>query len=258
MKIIWYGTASILLKSNGDSILFDPFVSLKGGENKTDINKYLNEKNIFITHGHFDHLGDAKEIIENGKATIYCTNIPFGILKRKKVNPDRVVVISPDDTFNFGEIKIKVIKSKHNKVDMLLILKHILNFPRSFKYMRNLIFILARKRHFAEGKETSAFIVEAEDKKMLVLGSMALDKSENKFDNIDILVLPFQGRSNNAICAKEIIKDVKPKTVILSHFDNTFPPLTEEIDTEPFISAMKHEFPEMTVIKPEFQRAIEF
>ena len=32
MKITWYGTASILLETEGERILFDPFVQLPGGE----------------------------------------------------------------------------------------------------------------------------------------------------------------------------------------------------------------------------------
>lgn len=259
MEIIWYGTATVLLNSNGKSILFDPFTGLEGAENKTDINKFFKKENIFITHGHFDHLSDIKEIIENGEATVYCGEVPYKILEKRKADLDKIVVINPHDNFNFDDIKIKVIKSTHNKTDMLLVLKHLADFFRNMKYLRNFFNITVKKRDYIEGNETSAFIVEAENKKMLILGSMGLPEEEkNELDNIDILVLPYQGKFNNAAAAKEIIEKILPKTVVLSHFDDSFPPMTEHVDTQPFIESMKNEYPEITVIKPEYERAIEF
>lgn len=56
MKITWYGTASILLESEGERLLFDPFVELAGASNPNSLEDFVQETDICITHGHVDHL----------------------------------------------------------------------------------------------------------------------------------------------------------------------------------------------------------
>ena len=52
MKITWYGTASILLESEGERLLFDPFVELAGASNPNSLEDFVQETDICITHGH--------------------------------------------------------------------------------------------------------------------------------------------------------------------------------------------------------------
>lgn len=56
MKITWFGTASILLESEGEKLLFDPFVQLAGGSNPNSLEDFPADTDICITHGHVDHL----------------------------------------------------------------------------------------------------------------------------------------------------------------------------------------------------------
>jgi len=71
-EITFLGHAGFLLKDEGkEALLFDPFISdnplapVKLEEVKADF--------ILVTHGHFDHLGDAYEIAKNNDATIIST-----------------------------------------------------------------------------------------------------------------------------------------------------------------------------------------
>lgn len=59
MKITWFGTASILLESEGEKLLFDPFVQLAGGSNPNSLEDFPADTDICITHGHVDHLFPA-------------------------------------------------------------------------------------------------------------------------------------------------------------------------------------------------------
>lgn len=40
MKITWLGTASVRIETEGERILFDPFVQLAGGENPNCIDDF--------------------------------------------------------------------------------------------------------------------------------------------------------------------------------------------------------------------------
>ena len=256
MKITWFGAATILIETNNNRILFDPFAGLYGCENHNDIGKFLDEENIFITHGHFDHLYNVKDILKKGKGTVYCTKTPYKTLKKQRADINKIIVIEPLDIFKIGNIKIKVLKAKHNKLDMLLFFKRLFSF-RSLKFLSNIFFMAENNAVYQEGRETAAFLIEAENKKVLVLGSMGLDKKVSYTKNIDVLILPYQGRLDNLKPASQIVKIIKPKTVVLNHFDDAFPPLTKSVDTEPFFDKMNVQYSDIKIIKPEFEKIIE-
>ncbi len=71
-KITNYGHSCILIESvNGKKILFDPYLS----ENESAAIKPEDIKEldaILVSHGAFDHLGDALPIAKNTGAPIYC------------------------------------------------------------------------------------------------------------------------------------------------------------------------------------------
>ena len=54
-----------------------------------------------------------------------------------------------------------------------------------------------------------------------------------------------------------IIEKIGPKTVILDHFDNAFPPITGHINADKFVKTMAKKFPDMKVIVPKYHEKIE-
>ena len=86
-KIIWHGTASVELISDCGRILFDPFVPLKGSPVPVKIDDFDGFTDIFVTHGHFDHITSLTEIVQrNPKTLIHCTKTPYRTLARKGVD----------------------------------------------------------------------------------------------------------------------------------------------------------------------------
>ncbi len=74
MQLIWHGTAAIEIAGAGGRIVFDPFVPLKGSETEVRIEEFDGFSDIFITHGHIDHILSIPEIIRrNPSAKVYCT-----------------------------------------------------------------------------------------------------------------------------------------------------------------------------------------
>ncbi|MCI1274262.1 MAG: metal-dependent hydrolase [Clostridiaceae bacterium] len=63
----YIGHSAVEIKTKDTSILVDPYVSVNPNYDYTKIEKL---SDIFLTHGHGDHLGEAIEIAKKKKATI--------------------------------------------------------------------------------------------------------------------------------------------------------------------------------------------
>jgi glyoxylase-like metal-dependent hydrolase (beta-lactamase superfamily II) len=67
----------------------------------------LNPAAIFLTHGHFDHIGAAEEIREKTGAKIYCSKDEKEILGSFRLNlseyGNNLLAFSPDEVFSDGD-----------------------------------------------------------------------------------------------------------------------------------------------------------
>lgn len=76
MQITYLGHSAFEIKTNNSKILIDPFLIMSPNYD------YKEVKDIFVTHGHADHLGNSIEISKKNKAKItaifelanYCTS----------------------------------------------------------------------------------------------------------------------------------------------------------------------------------------
>lgn len=74
-KLTWYGHAAFKLRTPGGKVLFiDPWISNpKNPTGKDDVGKIDKADLILVTHGHFDHVGDAVAIAKKTKAKLVST-----------------------------------------------------------------------------------------------------------------------------------------------------------------------------------------
>ena len=54
-----------------------------------------------------------------------------------------------------------------------------------------------------------------------------------------------------------MLSRLRPKAVVLSHFDNAFPPMSRDVDLQPLKKLMAEKFPQIRVVKPTAGKAIE-
>ena len=228
ISLIWFGTNSIKITSNKESILFDPFIRFDKRNDKSFINNFKNTKNIFITHGHMDHSMDLSTIYKNENVKIHCTKSPYNRLKNE-ISINNLKLIKPGDVFNLDDIKIKVYKGKHIKFDLKLIIETLFN-KNVIKYRKNLPILIKNHIKCKENNETVIYYINIERKKLLLMGSMALDEKTTYPKDIDYLILAYQGRSDLDKKINNIINRIKPKNIILSHFDDSFPPISKKVD----------------------------
>ena len=104
MKITWYGTASILLESEGERLLFDPFVELAGASNPNSLEDFVQETDICITHGHVDHLFFIPEILEQADATVFATRAVMNTLEGWVEDTGCLVEVEPGYSWRQGNM----------------------------------------------------------------------------------------------------------------------------------------------------------
>ena len=238
MKMRWYGTASVSIETESASVLFDPYLPLRGSKVKTRLKDYAGFKTIVITHAHLDHIGSIAELFEAEEREIYGTQAVHDALTKLGIPEKNIHVIKPGDELCFGDIKIKAYQGRHIKFDRKLLLKTIFSF-RHFKYIFNLGKIFKTALICKEKKETLGYLIEAESKTVFAMGSLNLDDNTEYPTDMDYLFLPYQGRSSLLEPALEVIEKLKPKSILLHHYDDTFPPLSRLIDTSDIEAALQ-------------------
>lgn len=101
-----------------------------------------------------------------------------------------------------------------------------------------------------------AFEIKAENKDILIFGSAGIDKNAKMPESVDVLIWPFQGRTNMSKYSLPIIERIKPKMIILDHFDDAFPPVTGKVNTDKFVKLLNKKHPEIKVIVPKYKEKI--
>lgn len=262
LKITWMGTASIRIEAGGERLLFDPFVELAGGSNPNSVEDFLLDSDVCITHGHVDHLFFVPELVERADATVHCTRSAAGTLEKYLEDGGNLVLAAPGDSWRMGRMKITVHRGKHLPFSLRLAGERALRWRRQglspFICLRNLLFLAWAHPRFPERGETVAYEIEVEGKRILLLGSMALDGKTTYPDQADLLILPFQGGRDAVERACEIIGRLRPKNILLSHFDDAFPPVSEEMDTRRLRARMKERYPEIRVVRPRAGKPVHF
>ncbi|MGI6548635.1 MAG: MBL fold metallo-hydrolase [Syntrophomonadales bacterium] len=249
MELKWFGTASIAITEKANSLLFDPFCSWHPKNTDSDLSKFTTYNTIFITHGHFDHLIDVPALLTaNKQAVVHCHEVPANTLVRKGVNKNQIRVIKPGDSLDIGPFNIKVLKGRHIVFDRKLILKTLLNV-RMLRYFNNLRKLVPASKEYREG-QTLVYEITVNEKKLLHLGSLSFDESETYPQGVEVMTIPFQGRSDLAEYVIPLINQIKPQSLYLHHYDDSFPPISSAVHTQQFISKAAKLYPDINVILP--------
>lgn len=259
MKITWLGTASIRIEAEGERVLFDPFVQLAGGENPNSIDEFLEDETICITHGHLDHLMEVPEFLDiesAGEATVFCGGAAADTLAGITEDTSNVVQVEPGTCFKVGKIEMKVWEGKHAKPGLKMCAQKLFS-GRTVKYFRNLLALGYLNLHFPLKGQTYLYELRAEEKTVLVMGSLGLKEGVCYPEGADLLILPYQGSAHLEEEAMEVVERLRPKRIMLDHFDDAFPPVSDTVDTRSFKKLMDELYPQIQVVKPVYKKAVE-
>ncbi len=244
MKITWYGTASILIESGDTRLLFDPYMKelFKGTEpqemHDARLAAFSAQTNILITHGHLDHLAHVKDIFQDRDCMVYLSRTPYKTLKKHKFPQEKMTLIAPGATLRFGDVTVNVYQGAHVKFDSRLICS-ILFSGRTWRHFFRAVSLGIRALKYPEKKETLFYDIRAEGKTVDIMGSAQLKDGETYPTGADVLILAHQGRSDIDEHNLALVHRLVPKRVLLDHYDDAFPPISSQIDTDRFCSLME-------------------
>ena len=239
MKLTWFGTAALLLESGDTAIAFDPFLSIAPGDAEgkpaSAPGPLAGASDVFVTHGHFDHILQIPYICP--QARIYATKTPAESLRRRGLQSLRE--LTAGQTVEIGPFTIRSFQGRHCRFDAVLIWKTAFS-RRVWANLRHMCRLLRWNRQYQESGEILFYEVCAGDHRIQIMGSLGLDPDTDYPVGADVLVLPFQGRSDLTAWALPIVRRLAPKRVLLNHYDDSFPPMTVQIDTGDFETLLEN------------------
>ncbi|MFQ5795673.1 MAG: metal-dependent hydrolase [Candidatus Bipolaricaulia bacterium] len=219
-KVTFIGHSAVEVQGSTHSVLIDPFIS----ENPVAqvAPEDVHPSAILLTHGHFDHLGDAISISQANEIPIVA---PFELaIFCGEQGAHEAVDMNPGGRrkFDFGEVHFT--KAFHSS-----------SFEgRYLGHACGIVFTTDDGKVIYHSGDTELF------------GDMELIA---RFNAIDLALLPIGGNWNmTPMEAMEAVRLLKPKAVVPIHYD-TFPVI--EQDAEAFKAAVEAETEvKVVILKP--------
>ena len=230
MKITWFGTASLAVETQGGRLLIDPFFPLPGSPTRVARDAYDGYREILVTHGHFDHIMDLPRLCAARERRVYATRTPCETLRRLGVGEGQLVLIAPGDALWVAGTRVTAFQSRHVRYDKAILRRTLFN-ARMPRHARNLPKVLRGFLAYPENGETLGFLIEGDGARLFVLGSLNLDPDTVYPTGVDLLALPYQGTSDLLTPAVAIVERLRPRAILLDHFDDAFPPISNRVDT---------------------------
>ena len=236
MKVSWTTTASLIIKTEDLILAFDPFMEMTLNKPITEPGRpdlaelYRAADRVYISHGHFDHIYHFKDLYINTDTPIYGTAEPLKSLKRDGLDPEQLHLIQPGYKEKIGNLEIEAYQGRHCKFDLPIVIKTLVN-KRTLKNLKRLKEIQALRKDYLEEGEMLFYELRYEGKRIQVMGSMGMDPDTEYPIGADLLIMALQGRNDQDKYAMQFVDKLKPKRIMLYHIDDSFPPMSGEVDT---------------------------
>ena len=136
MKLKWYGTAALLVFDEHSVIAFDPFLGIRYGDihpeeiSVNESGELAIVSDVFVTHGHFDHIIQIPALYAGGEAVIHATSTPCETLRNHGVSEKQLDIISPGGYYAVGNLSIRAMQGRHCIFDKPLVIKTALRYLR--------------------------------------------------------------------------------------------------------------------------------
>jgi L-ascorbate metabolism protein UlaG (beta-lactamase superfamily) len=247
MELTWWGTAGFQIKTGAQTFLIDPYLSRNATARPKQslLPSDISEANqIFISHGHFDHIFDIPTIAAQTGSRVYCCPVAADTLKKKGLESDLIQEVAQDGYLvDLGRYRARAFFSKHVKFDRWLLIKTLtrinVRIPRYLPQLREYPVGQVLTWRFEIDGQTIQHFGSA--------GSTSEELQGLSRQPIDILLVPLQGHTRICRIALNYVKALKPRIVIPHHQDDFFPPISTYVDILPFVKAVKTTCPDTEV-----------
>ena len=254
MKITWTTTASLIIKSGDCTLAFDPFMEMPLGKSINEPGRpelaelYRTADRVYISHGHFDHIYHFKDLYKDLDTPVYGTAEPVKSLERDGLRPEQLHLIAPGYKEEFGPFEIEAYQGRHCKFDLPIIFSTLLS-KRTLGNLKRLREIQALRKEYLEEGEMLFYELRCEGKRVQIMGSMGMDPETDYPEGADLLIMALQGRADQDEYAMQFVEKLKPKKILIYHIDDSFPPMSGDVDTLGFEINAKRAG--VTSIRPE-------
>jgi hypothetical protein len=173
--------------------------------------------------------------------TVHCTKTPRKTLLKHGFPEEELHEIAPGWTGTVGPFTLRAYQGRHCHFDWPLLQKTI--FCRRFwSHPIHLLQLLSVYLRYPQKNEILFYELSCLGKRVHIIGSMNLDADTCYPTDADVLILPLQGRSDQDSYALNIVKRLQPKSVLLDHYDDAFPPMSDTVDTSGFERNVRETF----------------
>lgn len=220
----WLGTAGWDIQIGQTKILIDPFLTRQqpvvSEEWKTDEQAVLNVISgadyIFAGHSHADHVGDIPFIAKRFGAKVIGSRTTVNLSLTAGVDKAQLTTISGGEKLDFKDFSVQVIKSQHG----ILTRDGQKRQPRSAEITHPLSGPILGK-HFVEG---GSYLYYFTFGKLSLLHQSTGNFVEENLQGLEpeIAILAENGNYDWT----EALKILRPKTVVVHHYDDWRVPLS--------------------------------
>jgi L-ascorbate metabolism protein UlaG (beta-lactamase superfamily) len=243
MKLKWLGTAGFQVEAGARTFLIDPYLTRNPKARPVQTlspDEVAGAGQIFLTHGHFDHIFDIPAIMAKGASSIYCSDMAGETLRLSGVESGRIHAIREDGfAADFGAYKAQAFFSRHVKFDTPLVAKALLRIGSNYRRLAKM------HKDYREGQVMSwRFTMDRYTMHHFGSGGSTPEELERiAASPTDLLLVPLQGHSHICEIAFEYVRILQPRMVIPHHQDDFYPPISTYVDIEPFVTAVREKCP---------------
>ncbi len=252
MRIKWYGTASLLIEAGDTRILVDPYLKRHDAFSSAfPIGEGAAADAAFITYPDHDRFSDIGVFLAEGLKKVYVPERGIAIARENNIPDGRMFPISANEKIAVGDITVYTLRSRLCKPDAAAVLFAMFAPSGGLLPRKERARLRKMRKHFrAGGEDILAFEFSAEGKKVMVLGSAAIEENTEYPGGADLLVLPYRGHSRMHRHILPLLGEFSPKAVMIDCFDDVFPSVPRTVKTEKFVSAVEKRLPGSRAIVP--------
>lgn len=242
VRVTWLGTAGVFITDGETGILIDPYVSRFGmsrialglqlSSNRDLVRQWvakLGKENInavIVSHSHFDHVADAPYFAMETNAPLIGTQSSLNVGRGAGLAEDKLMVVKPGDTLQFGKFNVKFIESQHGPAFLGRI-----PFPGTIDKP---LVPPAKASDYRLGGVFSLLITHPSGS-ILHHGSAGFKPGMYDDTTADVLLLGIGGRGDTEQYLQDVALKTRAKLVVPIHFDNFFKPLDDGMSYLPMV-----------------------
>ena len=259
MRLQWLGTSGFRIETDDQAFLIDPYLSRSTQSRPIQPLKPMDisaAAQIYISHGHFDHLYDVPAIMNAGKSSVYCSETAAATLVRNGAISGLINKVTTDGcAFDFDSYTAEAFFSRHVKFDIPLVARTLWRMgPSGYRRISN----AGISRLYPLGQVLSwRFTINGYSIHHFGSAGSTPDELERFASKpLDLLLVPLQGHTNICDIALRYVQVLKPRLVIPHHQDDFYPPISTSVDIRPFLTKVRESCPRTEVKVLEMNETI--